>query len=32
MSELQVQQAKAQAAQAEKEEFMKKINELENMV
>ena len=27
-----MQQAKAQAAQAEKEEYMKKITELENMV
>ena len=32
LSELQAQQAKTQAAQAEKEEFMKRISELENQV
>lgn len=32
LTELQAQQAKTQAAQAEKEQFMKRITELENQV
>ena len=32
MTELQAQQAKTQAAQEEKEQFMKRITELENQV